>query len=345
VAEEPLSVEFERRAMGSRLRLHVVGEPGGRPTDVQRAWERVSEDVETSESALSRFRHDSDLVALNRHAGTGVAVSVSRRLCQALSAAERARRATEGLFDVRVLGDLERLGYGPGSDETAAGTSGGGWSIAPVDGLGGDTRRQAGWLKRDPVAGTVSLAEPVDLGGIGKGLALRWAARLLTDRAGRLPPTWRAAILEAGGDLVLLGRPPAGERWPIGIEDPFDASRPAAVLGVPSGAVCTSATTVNTWRMPDGREVHHLIDPRTGEPGGDGIVSVTVAWADPAWAEVWSKALFLAGPREIGPLARRHGLAAWWIDRERTLSMTPAGREATLWTADSHPGPARVLRA
>jgi len=39
---------------------------------------------------------------------------------------------------------------------------------------------------------------------------------------------------------------------------------------------------VRAWLAPDGRRVHHLLDPRTGEPGGDGLVAVTVAAPDPA---------------------------------------------------------------
>jgi thiamine biosynthesis lipoprotein len=80
--------------------------------------------------------------------------------------------------------------------------------------------------------------------------------------------------------------------------------------------------------------VHHLIDPGTGQPGGGGLLSVTVAGGDPAWAEVWSKALFLAGPAGIAGLARGRGLAAWWIDLEGGLAMTPAARQRTAWTAD-----------
>jgi thiamine biosynthesis lipoprotein len=79
--------------------------------------------------------------------------------------------------------------------------------------------------------------------------------------------------------------------------------------------------------------VHHLIDPQTGEPGGDGLLSVTVAGPDPAWAEVWSKTLFLEGRRAIAALARRRGLAAWWIAVDGTIEMTPAGRARTLWAA------------
>jgi thiamine biosynthesis lipoprotein len=58
-----------------------------------------------------------------------------------------------------------------------------------------------------------------------------------------------------------------------------------------------------------------------------------VAAADPGWAEVWSKALFLAGPAAIGDEARAGGLAAWWVEADGTLRMTPAARQRTIWSA------------
>ena len=80
--------------------------------------------------------------------------------------------------------------------------------------------------------------------------------------------------------------------------------------------------------------VHHLIDPSTGDPGGAGLLAVTVAGTDPAWAEVWSKALFLEGWRGIGDLARGRGLAAWWVETGGELRMTPAARVMTDWTRE-----------
>ncbi len=312
--------------MGSRLRLSVFGDPEPSIASVDDAWRRVSDDVEASEAAMSRFREESELVALDRHAGSGRTYAVTRRLGGALAAADRAGRVTDGMFDARVLRDLERLGY-RGVDTT------------PRTSRGVERKRRASeaggrWLTVDRATRTVGLSAPVDLGGIGKGLALRWAARTFADRTGRVPRPWRGAMLEAGGDLVLAGRPPEGDRWSITIESPFDASAYAAWVLLDSGAVCTSSVAVHNWRLEDGRQVHHLIDPRTGEPGGEGILSVTVAWPDPAWAEVWSKTLLLVGPREIGPLARRHNLQAWWIDESGTVSMTPPARQATYWAME-----------
>jgi FAD:protein FMN transferase len=78
--------------------------------------------------------------------------------------------------------------------------------------------------------------------------------------------------------------------------------------------------------------VHHLVDPRMGDPGGAGLLAVTVAAADPGWAEVWSKSVFLAGAAAVGDDARRRGLAAWWVESDGTLHMTPAARQRTEWS-------------
>ena len=105
----PETHRFGRRAMGSPLSLTVVA-PRGRAA-AERAWQLVSDEFEVAEQAMSRFRDSSDLTLLNRAAGSGSPLEVDRRLIQALVAADRAGRLTEGRFDARVLADLERLGY------------------------------------------------------------------------------------------------------------------------------------------------------------------------------------------------------------------------------------------
>jgi thiamine biosynthesis lipoprotein len=174
--------------------------------------------------------------------------------------------------------------------------------------------------------GEIELLAPVDLGGIGKGLALRWAARRVAavlDGAGFL--------LDAGGDLVSRGFR-AGVPWSIGIEDPVGGAEPVAVVVLDRDqSIATSSVRIGRGIGPDGRPVHHLIDPRTGAPGGAGLAAVTVAWHDPAWAEVWSKALFLEGASRIADAARGRGLAAWWVQEDGELSMTPAARQQTSW--------------
>ncbi len=317
-APDRQSLAVAWRAMGSPLRLSIVV-PVGDPAAAGRAAEAASavrDEFEASEAAMSRFRETSEITRLNRRAGRGIAIAVSPRLSRALATCDRAHRLTDGRFDPRVVRDLERLGDrgAPIGDPDRSGRT-----RPTVDGR---------IVERDP-DGRVRLPEPVDLGGIGKGLALRWAADAIRRRG------FEAFLVEAGGDLVAGGEPPDGGPWRIGIEDPFGGSTPLAVIAAAGEAVATSSVRRRHWTLDD-RTVHHLIDPRTGEPGGAGLVAVTVAGSDPAWAEVWSKTLFLEGRAGIAALARRRGLAAWWVAGDRTLEMTAAARARTIWTAAQH---------
>lgn len=325
--------------MGSPLRLIVVGAEG----DVAgSAWAAISDRIEQVEQSLSRFRSSSAVTSLNRRAGDTALTPVDGDLYRSLVAADRAMRVTGGAFDPRVLTDLERLGYvgaalaapAAGPAATPAATP----AAEPKTGRPGvpaprfPVFADGRWIHRDPWRQAVAVSAPVDLGGIGKGLALRWAlaaaGRAVTGLGDSV-----GALLEAGGDLVACGPAPQPGPWLVGIESPLADGEELAVIAVDEGAVSTSSVSVHAWRAPDGRAVHHLLDPATGEPGGDGLLSVTVAGPDPAWTEVWSKTLFLQGPRAIGDRARAAGLAAWWVDGDGRLGMTPAARLMTAWEA------------
>jgi thiamine biosynthesis lipoprotein len=305
------------RALGSPLRLTVASDPDRiviEATAVDTAWAEVERTFAEVDAALSRFRDDSELTRLNRSGRP--ATGFSRFLAAGLTAAHRAARATNGRFDARVLGDLERLGF-TAVDQGAR---------VPRPRTPASPAGPAPFLRRSGRRGEIELLEPVDLGGIGKGLALRWAARRVAVVLGGT-----GFLLDAGGDLVSRGFR-AGEPWSIGIEDPTAGGEPLAVVVLERDqAIATSSVRIGSRVGPDGRLAHHLIDPRTGEPGGAGLASVTVAWVDPAWAEVWSKVLFLEGAAHIADAARARGLAAWWVREDGELSMTPAARQQTSW--------------
>jgi thiamine biosynthesis lipoprotein len=315
---------YAGRALGSALRLFVRLAPdddAGRPAG-DAAWDLVRAEFDAVDRALSRFRADSELTALNRLAGTERIVQVSWRLREALALMDRARRVTAGRFDAAVLDSLERIG------ERGARLSADDGEGRPPDPFAADLERPRS--ARVPVM-------PLDTGGIGKGLALRWAAA----RAMAALPPGSGLLLDAGGDVAVAGRAPAGG-WRVGIEDPAARgaadAEPLAVIGLDEGAVATSSISVRHWTDPRGLPVHHIIDPASGEPARTGLIAVTVADADPAWSEVWTKALFLAGRGAIGEEARQRGLAAWWVDAAGRLGMTPAARERSVWVDEARVG-------
>ena len=292
------------------------------------AWSAVVAEFGAVDAALSRFREDSELTALNRLAGSGRVALVSWRLRTMLATVHRAARLTHGRFDASVVDALERIGeHG-----------------APLDGVDATVRQPASdgrvqlIAPGTPRASLVHIPDrPVDSGGIGKGLALRWA----TAAAVASLPDATGLLLDSGGDILSAGTAPP-EGWAVGVDDPTipsnEAGDPLAVYALLTGGVSTSSVAVRNWIAPDGRHVHHLVDPVTREPARTGLVAVSVAGPDAAWNEVWSKALFLGGSESIGEEARRRGVAAWWVDERGRLGMTPEARVRSTWVAEDRVG-------
>lgn len=274
------------------------------------------------EEVCSRFRPTSALSRCNSRPAAWHRAPATFVLC--VEEARAAHRETGGVFDPRVHDRLVELGY---SRSFAAGPGGrsGRAPALPADPAGAPPallRRP--WRPRSArMLGLINLGgQRIDLGGIGKGLALRWAADAMSAATGDY-------LVEAGGDLVAAGSPGAGG-WRIGVEHPAGGEQPIAVLEVSGMAVATSSVRVRQWTA-EGRNLHHLIDPRTGEPGGRGLLSVTVVGPDPAWAEVWSKTLFLAGWDGVDRLATERRLAALWTGPDGAGGHSPAMRPYIVW--------------
>jgi thiamine biosynthesis lipoprotein len=323
------------RAMATDVTLSVAGD--GR--DVTLALDRAGQVFRRVEAACTRFDPAGPLAAVN--AAPQRWHAVPPELFDAVGEAWQAHRETEGLFDPRVLETLLRLGYdrtlpfrrGPVTIGTAA-----------VDGRDGAFRPEQVPVRNavrpaapgpwhpelDPQRRAVRLGEhPIDLGGIGKGLAVRWAAR-------ELAGTGAPYLVEAGGDCCLGGDGPDGDGWRVGVEDPDQAGeRPdlLAVLELRTTSCATSSIRVRNWQV-DGRPVHHLIDPRTADSARSGLRSVTVVDPDPARAEVWSKALFLTGRDGIAQACAGRGLAALWVDDDGRLGTSEPVRPLLIWEVE-----------
>jgi thiamine biosynthesis lipoprotein len=314
--EQTCDARVAFRSMASEITVWVVGAGAG----AQEACTAAQAVIERVAATCTRFDPTSDLMRANA-AGTSWTV-VSRECFDALRAAYAAHLDTDGLFDPRVLRALSAYGYDTSLPFETRRLS------LPVATGAASRRRGLGrrtWRpKFDADRRAVRVGrEPVDLGGIGKGLAVRWAAELLGEAG-------RATLVEAGGDLVALGAGPDGDGWMVAVESPLGDPDPAAVLRVTDRAVATSSTRVRSWTV-GGAEVHHLIDPRTGRSADTDLASVTVVGDDPALAEVWSKALFVTGRGAIRAAADDRGLAALWIDRSGRVGSSRAMRPYVEW--------------
>jgi thiamine biosynthesis lipoprotein len=300
------------RSMASSVRVQLDLPP----EDARECHRRVRTLFTRADAECTRFDEDSDLMGAN--AAGERWWPVGAYCFEALLAARDAHLESDGWFEPRVLRTLVDLGYSR--------------TLPFADGVDVGERGAVARPPRGPWEPDFDLArqlvrvgpEPVDLGGIGKGLALRWAGEEL--RAGGC----EMYLVDAGGDCIGGGDGPDGSGWQIGVEDPCGGELPVAVLRVTDGACATSSTRWLSWRAGD-RQVHHLIDPRTGLPGGAGLRSVTVLGDDPAEAEVWTKVLFLQGEADIAAAAERRALDALWVRDDGTLGMTASMRPHVVW--------------
>ena len=173
-----------------------------------------------------------------------------------------------------MLDRLEALGYG----------------VPPQDGMAAPTIvcQEPIELLPDVLGVRLPAGARFDPGGIGKGLA----ADLVVEHLVALGAT--TVQVELGGDVRLVGENWTGGPWHVRIQSPVDRTQTIGHADVASGAIATSAVAGNRWQVA-GREVHHLIDPFTGEPSSTDVVAATAISSELWWAEIVAKVVVLRG--------------------------------------------------
>jgi thiamine biosynthesis lipoprotein len=296
------------RALGSDclVRVVVADDDASGPALVDMAVARLAE----LEGRWSRFRADSELTALNTHAGSPVFTSTETATLVAM--AIEAWRVTDGLFDPTVHDALIASGYDRSFDELASGTVATPHRPAtPVPGPAA--------IEVDERVGLVVLPEGchIDLGGIGKGRC----ADLVADEL--LGAGAAGVCVDLGGDVRVGGLTVgSGDDWVIAVDHPLEPGTDLALIRLAGGAVTTSSSARRRWATDEGA-AHHLIDPGTGRPAAAGLCAVTVVSGAAAWGEVHAKAALIAGARRGAELIEAAGMCALLVGDDG--SVTRAG--------------------
>ncbi|GGJ11217.1 FAD:protein FMN transferase [Alicyclobacillus cellulosilyticus] len=272
------------QALGTTVELVTQEETA----DAGEVFTAVGRKLADYERLLSRFIPDSDVSRLNAHAGAWTPVAPATM--EVLLLAESAYQATCGLFDPCLGAVLEQLGYDRDFATLHTAPAGAPYRapcedahtlkpprpVAPSSCHPLSIRPEAGCARMEP-------GYKLDLGGIAKGWIVERIAEDLEDAG------FRAFVVSAGGDMVCRGGP-----WHVGVEHPFVPGSCIASWTAADVAVATSGTYRRRWRA-GGRPVHHLIDPRTGQPSSTDVIACTVVHPSLVQAEVLAKAAVLLG--------------------------------------------------
>jgi thiamine biosynthesis lipoprotein len=301
-------------AMGTDclLILHGPGEEAG-----EAALARAAEQVRKYEQRFSRFRPDSELSRLNE--SPQEQVSVDAELGGLLARSVEYARISGGLFDPVVLDDLVALGYDRTFEEVCTQT----------DGKAAALGRRFRWRDISVDAARRSVVRPfgarIDLGGIAKGAAVDAAMTELSRYPG--------ALIDVGGDIRVRGRPDDADCWIIAVEDGQSGDGTLGYIRLRDGAVATSSLRKRRW-LHNGEAVHHIIDPRSGQPARSGVVQCSVIADTTEHAEVAAKVAFIGGPGnvherdEVGRALGVRGIA--WLTLDGNYRRTSGWRKHEL---------------
>ena len=270
-------VTWSAPSMGGTLNVTICAERE-QLVAAEAAARRTAQRVESWAARLTRFAKSSDLCALN--SAVEIRVPVRPTLAAALGWAQLAERRSAGVVDATLLDARLAAEYG----DSGAGSD-----------IGSAEWRILATSRRSTVERPAGLR--FDLDGVAKG----WIA----DRAADLLLDWPSASVDADGDVCLRLGP--GQEWLIDVSNPLaDAAQPDAppltTLRLRGGeswsstyGVATSGTSIHRWRCADGRETHHMIDPRTRRSAETDVVQATVVAPTARDAEILAKSVVILG--------------------------------------------------
>lgn len=261
-------------ALGTAINITIFDEKENRANEAARD---AFAEIDCIHDMMSTHQRYSMLSRVNHAAGND-ALPVDARIAEVIASSLVWSRNSGGIFDVTTLPLLRAWGFRNEDDAAmesveAARSKVGFQHIALEDGR----------------LGLQHKGMEVDLGGIAKGYAIDRAVAILRDKWGI-----KSAIVDAGGDIYVLGRPVDAAGWTIGIADPRQAGpRNCATMEAADIAIATSGMS-GTMQTRDGRTFTDKFNPMTGEPVVE-FLSTTACAKTAMDADAASVALFAAG--------------------------------------------------
>ncbi len=150
----------------------------------------------------------------------------------------------------------------------------------------------------------------VDLGAVGKGAACDEAVAAYKSVGAQ------SGIVAVGGSVGVFGTKPDGAPWHIAVRDPNSNEDQGAAMGtvdLTSGYISTSGTYEKNF-TENGVTYHHLLNPKTGYPENNGLLSVTVVCDNGALSDALSTACFILGRENGMKLLEQYNAGGIFID-------------------------------
>ena len=259
----------------------------------------IEAELQKVDASLSMFNPQSTISRINR----GETDEADEMLAEVLRLSFAINEATNGAFDPTVAPLVNAWGFGfksgqlPDSSQVD--------SLRALVGLSAIHLNDGKLTKDNPCS-------ILDFSAIAKGYGVDKAAQVLRGHG------IENFMVEIGGEVVTGGVNEKGTPWRIGINKPDDDSTSTNtelqdIIDLSGKAIATSGNYRNYY-ISDGRKIAHTINPRTGYPAQQDILSSTVMAPSCAEADAYATAFMVLGLEQAKlVLERQPQLQAYFI--------------------------------
>lgn len=213
-------------------------------------------------------------------------------------------KETDGAFDITVGPLVQAWGFGLKHRDKM--TQHKVDSLLPLVGMRMISLQNHRLIKADP-------RMFIDVNAIAQGYSVDVIARYFESLG------IKEYMVEIGGEVFCRGLNAKGNSWVIGIDKPYDNNNTPgeslqAKVGLPSGkALCTSGS-YRKFFEENGVKYSHEIDPKTGFPAKNTLLSVSVIASSCADADGYATAFMVMGTEKTKAfLAKRPDLEGYLI--------------------------------
>jgi thiamine biosynthesis lipoprotein len=284
---------FYGKTMGTTYHVKVVTHGLKDPSFLKNLMDRRLEEINQS---MSTYIKDSEISRFNQNPSIHEKHSVSNDFFQVMTVAQNLFKITGGAWDGTVKPLVEIWGFTAAKEKyTAPG------KVVIEEALSNTGLDK---IHLDPKDQTLQKMDPdvtLDLASIAKGYGVDQIAKLIQEKG------YSDFIVEIGGEVAASGKNMEGGPWKIGINTP-DAEALAdevyKTFDLENRAMATSGDYRNFIEM-DGVRYSHILDPRTGYPINNQVVSVTIVAENCTFADGLATAVMVLGPEDGLALVNR----------------------------------------
>lgn len=147
----------------------------------------------------------------------------------------------------------------------------------------------------------------IDLGAIAKGYIADKVKEYLLGKG------VKSAIINLGGNVLLVGSKPGGSPFSVGLQDPFaDRNEYKEIVQASDISIVTSGTYERNF-TENGKTYHHILNPATGYPYDNGLVAVSIISKTSVEGDALSTSCFALGLEEGMSFAENQGVHAVFV--------------------------------